>query len=288
MTTLRRLRVHQQHGVPTRHKPLSLLWAFARVARGLPGRAAWREYRGDMHGLMAQFGQKHSAFSPEHSFWRLRSSGLWQVHGLPDDQADSYSAAHLDHWNPEGGLTEQVERLLADPRVRIRAISTLRKRFLPDISQDTLLRGLDLAGYTTASGLPRPDAPDAPAVPAPRRPTSGSTVVRDQALVAEVKALHGNACQVCGLALPTLDGTYSEAAHIRGLGRPHNGPDVLTNLLVLCPNHHVQFDTLAIYIALDGTVRTTSDDTLVFPLRHHPSHPLDPNHLDYHRALCGK
>jgi hypothetical protein len=33
-----------------------------------------------------------------------------------------------------------------------------------------------------------------------------------------------------------------EAAHIRPLGAPHNGPDTLDNTLCLCPNHHVLFD----------------------------------------------
>ena len=33
-----------------------------------------------------------------------------------------------------------------------------------------------------------------------------------------------------------------EAAHIRPLGAPHNGPDTLDNTLCLCPNHHVPFD----------------------------------------------
>lgn len=35
---------------------------------------------------------------------------------------------------------------------------------------------------------------------------------------------------------------YAEAAHIRALGSPHNGPDVIENVLCLCPNHHVLFD----------------------------------------------
>ncbi|MFD0222818.1 HNH endonuclease [Streptomyces hirsutus] len=76
-----------------------------------------------------------------------------------------------------------------------------------------------------------------------------------------MKRLHDDRCQICGLQLSTRFGTYSEAAHIRGLGRPHNGPDKLSNLLALCPNHHVQFDALAIYIDIEDTVRMTADDT---------------------------
>jgi predicted restriction endonuclease len=35
---------------------------------------------------------------------------------------------------------------------------------------------------------------------------------------------------------------YAEAHHIKPLGRPHNGLDVAENIIVLCPNHHVQLD----------------------------------------------
>ncbi len=33
---------------------------------------------------------------------------------------------------------------------------------------------------------------------------------------------------------------YAEAAHVRPLGKPHNGPD--SPMIILCPNHHLQFD----------------------------------------------
>lgn len=31
-------------------------------------------------------------------------------------------------------------------------------------------------------------------------------------------------------------------AHIKPLGAPHNGPDIIENIICLCPNHHVKFD----------------------------------------------
>src|SRR5262245_48782277 len=35
---------------------------------------------------------------------------------------------------------------------------------------------------------------------------------------------------------------YSEAAHVRPVGQPHNGPDRKDNMIILCPEHHLQFD----------------------------------------------
>ena len=34
----------------------------------------------------------------------------------------------------------------------------------------------------------------------------------------------------------------------RDSGSPHHGPDVLENMLCLCPNHHEQFDKFGYYI----------------------------------------
>jgi predicted restriction endonuclease len=186
------------------------------------------------------------------------------------------------------GLSEQVAHLLDDPFVRSQAVAVLRETHLADVPQHALLERLGLAGYESASGVTDGEEQEAASGPASRRTVTLSRLVRAPELAAKVKRLHDDRCQVCALQLPTRFGTYSEAAHIRGLGRPHNGPDELSNLLVLCPNHHVQFDALAIYIDTDGIVRATADDTPVGRLRRHPSHQINEAHIRYHRALCGR
>ena len=66
---------------------------------------------------------------------------------------------------------------------------------------------------------------------------------RDRKKSAALKRRYDNACQLCGTRLGVGEERYySEAAHIKGLGEPHNGPDVVANMLILCPNHHLQFD----------------------------------------------
>lgn len=72
-------------------------------------------------------------------------------------------------------------------------------------------------------------------------------ILRDTKLAREIKLLHRNECQICGLALMIgLDKTYAEAHHIIPLGRDHSGPDKSENILVVCPNHHAQCDMGAI------------------------------------------
>jgi predicted restriction endonuclease len=62
-------------------------------------------------------------------------------------------------------------------------------------------------------------------------------------LARQLKLLYENRCQICGESITLPNGTrYSEAHHVRPLGRPHHGPDVAGNILVLCPNHHVMLD----------------------------------------------
>jgi len=75
-----------------------------------------------------------------------------------------------------------------------------------------------------------------------RREGVSSRIIRDRKLADQVKQLYRYSCQVCGVVLKTSAGEYAEAAHIKPLGNPHNGPDVMANLLCLCPNHHVLFD----------------------------------------------
>lgn len=75
-------------------------------------------------------------------------------------------------------------------------------------------------------------------------------ILRDTELARKIKLLHKNLCQLCGNTVSLADGsTYAEAHHIRPLGRPHNGPDVAENIIVLCPNHHVQLDFGALKLA---------------------------------------
>ncbi|MGW1549989.1 HNH endonuclease [Streptomyces sp. NPDC002346] len=287
--TLRGLKVHRSNGQPSRHKPLALLWGISRVANGKPRLAPWRQFQEEVGRLLAEFGLPGSSVTPEYPFWHLRTSRLWDVHGLPPEQSAKPHASTFDRFNPEGGLTEQASRLLGDPFVRTQAVAVLRETYLADVDHNALVERLGLAGYESASGIPDDiESLERESGPASRRTVTLSRIVRDPELTAKVKGLHGDRCQVCGLQLSTRFSTYSEAAHIRGLGRPHHGPDRLSNLLVLCPNHHVQFDALAIYIDTDGTVRATADDSLMGKLRRHPAHQIDEAHLRYHRSLCGR
>jgi len=78
----------------------------------------------------------------------------------------------------------------------------------------------------------------------PRRANATvSRIVRDTALSNRLKGIHDHRCQLCGDTLTLNNGTkYSEAHHLKPLGKPHEGPDVPGNILVVCPNCHALCD----------------------------------------------
>ncbi len=108
-------------------------------------------------------------------------------------------------------------------------------------------------------------------------------IVRSTKVANYVKQAHDFTCQVCGERLRTPTGAYAEAAHIRGLGQPHNGPDVAGNVLCLCPNHHALFDFGMLTITNDLTITDHAAGAELGKLREAPNHQVDLAHLTYHR-----
>jgi hypothetical protein len=109
-----------------------------------------------------------------------------------------------------------------------------------------------------------------------------SRVIRSSAIGDRVKTIHQNRCQVCGTAVETKTGTYAECCHIKPLGLPHDGPDVLGNVLCLCPNCHAAFDGFGFTISDDFAISTTGER-----LRSSGAHTINKEFLAYHRSLSG-
>lgn len=64
---------------------------------------------------------------------------------------------------------------------------------------------------------------------------------RDNRTLAQIKILRDFKCQVCSTTIRKKDGTfYIEAAHIEP--KHKKGRETPENILILCPNHHKEFD----------------------------------------------
>lgn len=104
--------------------------------------------------------------------------------------------------------------------------------------------------------------------------TRVNRIIRDTALVQRLKKLHDHHCQRCSVRLDLQNGAgYSEGHHLRPLGRPHDGPDIEPNILILCPNCHALMDFAAVRLE-------------VAALRLHAGHQIGPAFVAYHNELC--
>ena len=109
-----------------------------------------------------------------------------------------------------------------------------------------------------------------------RKSSYANRIVRDTEIIRTIKQLHQNKCQLCGNTVQLANGeTYSEAHHIKPLGSKHNGPDIPGNLIVLCPNHHVQCDR--------GAIRLDYDDLITYV-----EHVVEMEFLSYHNQIILK
>jgi hypothetical protein len=64
---------------------------------------------------------------------------------------------------------------------------------------------------------------------------------RDNRTIAQIKIIRDFKCQICSTSIKKKDGTYYiEAAHIEPKHR--KGRETPDNILLLCPNHHKEFD----------------------------------------------
>ncbi|MDQ3406206.1 MAG: HNH endonuclease [Actinomycetota bacterium] len=113
-----------------------------------------------------------------------------------------------------------------------------------------------------------------------RRQSTIQRVVQSTRVSRYVKEAHDDTCQACQTRLIVGGRGYSEGAHIRPLGKGHNGPDVAQNVLCLCPNCHVLFDNGALLI--DGDMNVWVNGAQRGKLVMKERHFVAAEHLAYH------
>ena len=123
-----------------------------------------------------------------------------------------------------------------------------------------------------------------PAGPAAKTETTHYRLKRDGKVPSLVKELYDYACQVCGIRIETVAGPYAEGAHLVPLGK--DGDDHTSNLLCLCPNHHVMLDHGAMAISDDFDI-VARDGSIIGALHVQPTHGLSATHAKSHRKLMG-
>jgi putative restriction endonuclease len=142
---------------------------------------------------------------------------------------------------------------------------------------------LEYSGQNEKRKTPEDIELDYTSRPTIRREGTILRVIRDTKIARDIKTLYNYGCQVCEFSIKTKFGRYAEGAHIRPLGRPHDGHDNSDNLICLCPNHHVMFDK-GIFSISDAfiLIGDVSGKVII-----HKNHRLNKSNLQYHRKSHG-
>lgn len=141
-----------------------------------------------------------------------------------------------------------------------------------------------LATFETLHAEPTTVQPHDEAVP-DRIQVTTTRVNRDTQQVRELKDVYNHECQICGMQLqksPT--DYYAEGHHLQPLGDGHDGPDVKSNIIIVCPNCHADCDHGMLHIdpethKITHTYNDRIDGETLTTITPHSPHP---HYLNYH------
>lgn len=240
------LRVHQQNGQRSPHKPLLVLLALGRLAATGSSELPWSAAEAQLAQLIGEFGpatRTGRAQRAAYPFTRLRSDGVWRLdHEVPMDLVRPLAEHRV-----VGRFESSLEAALrADPRLVLSAARGLVSSHFPDTVAPDVLTAVGLDPDTvlsTADTLPNPEATSVE-----RRRWAGWRL--------EVLQAWDDQCAFCGYdgRLNTVP-TGVEAAHVRWFA--FFGPDSLDNGLALCMLHHKLFDRGALGLDDEYRVRVS-------------------------------
>jgi len=105
--------------------------------------------------------------------------------------------------------------------------------------------------------------------------------IRDTEKSKLLKKKYDNRCQVCNYRITVNSNrNYSEVHHILPL--KDGGPDNFSNMVVLCPTHHAEFDYKVIGISLDGKSVINKEGKKIGILNMQNDHKINKNNIKFH------
>jgi hypothetical protein len=116
-----------------------------------------------------------------------------------------------------------------------------------------------------------------------KREVDAARAKRDSAVVRSIKRLYENTCQVCGKRrLKNDDEGHSNVYHLKPLA--DDGPDVPENVVVVCPNHHADFENGMLRVDPETLEidHEYESDVSGSKLLLEDEHDVEPEYLKYH------
>jgi len=178
-----------------------------------------------------------------------------------------------------GELGQQTRNLQTGEEVVITANS---ENLNEAIRLRTSLSSSSLPAGTEAAGVSNPD-PEKKATDydIPDERTSETIrKVRNTTIVNNLKQRYNYRCQVCGeRRKQSRNDYYAEGHHLKPLS--DGGPDDIRNIIILCPNHHADFDFGMVKVDPDSLDINHCYEDKERELEFRPGHEVDPEFLEY-------
>lgn len=213
------IRRHREGDFVAPNKPVTLLWALARLEEGKPRLVPFARFEQELRPLLTAAGRPKTL--PVHAFWALQTDGLWEVvtEGKLIGRIGSREPTTVSlRENASGGLREEVFGALRQSQSLRDAVASILREQLREGTADAI----DVPPATTAK-------------------ETVERLARDPRFRPEALHAYESRCVVCGWsAQPNGKAVALAAAHVHPL--EHGGPDAPGNGFVLCFHHHALFD----------------------------------------------
>lgn len=223
------LRVWTQGSRSAVYKPLLVLFALGRLARGEAPRMEFAAIEKEFGELLQDFGPPDAKGSRHYPFWHLRSDRVWELSGPKELLARPAGATptigELRELHVSGSFTAAVQAALrADPSLVAEIARRVMDAHFPETLREDVLDAVGIVAEPADGGAD---------------PSGGRR--RDPRFREAVLRAYEYRCCVCGYDLRLRNQPIGlEAAHVQWFQA--GGPDVVQNGLALCSLHHKIFD----------------------------------------------
>ena len=221
-------------------------------------------------------------------------SPLAEEFDIPEGSIQRHIRFRCSH-DPESSILDEIDGWESDIEDLEDDIGTTVESPESDSAIEPTDSKIDYSAIASETGISSPDSSEIVADignPDPDRvETTTSRIVRNTTLAKELKEEYQYHCQVCGEARHKAPlEHYAEAHHIKPLGQPHEGPDTKSNILILCPNHHADFDHGLIYVDPETyEITHATDESLSGEvLQTKECHEIKPEMIEYHNNEISK